>query len=623
MKLVMPVSHYPNPPRCASFTLRIRLISRYLAIALFACLASPFACAVGIGELTLKSHLFEPLHAQVELQLGQGEAINDSCLSLSAAEYEEEFFPTGLTVSLDSSRRIAVIRTRKPFIELFAIFRLKIQCRDMGSVSKTLTLLPEFGPISAARAAAASAQDNAREPDSVAGQNGRVRASQQPAEQEAVPLSSSGKLAADHANRESQSRLTLSGGPLDLSRIRNAKELKRELLALQKLFDEDDQTARLLTVQNQVSQMQEELKTIKQQLGLPELKGAASVVADTHRVNLPAVSQPAIGQVWRTALIALGLLVAILLTWLGLRYVARRKSQVRQPDISTVAIRAQHELQILNHVANAQTPLNPNSDAQMAHAVNLPYSKQTDLSAKKPRTISEAESEVMEEAELYAVHGHADKGIKILQEFVGQHPTSEKAWILLLSICSSRGQAKMFESAARKFLLHNKNSTSWVAIQALGRTLDRENPLYLDENNPGASVPLLPYFSQKKHRLIGDILVELNYLSSRDIENLLKDFDPKLHGRFGNYLVMSKQVSYAQLGEALMKQQADSTSLQSDSLPTLQQMEDLLKDFNPQRDGSVEEFLMSRKILMPTTEGASKHVVKATGPESQVLSLAE
>lgn len=570
----------------------------------------------------MQSSLGEPLYAQVDLRLEPGEAIDTSCLSLSGDEDSGGFFPVGWIADLDQSGRKVEIRTYKPFNELFAIFRLKIKCRGMGSISKTLTMLPEFDASAASRETAIAAPGNADEPSSVAAQNEAAHISGQPVAPGMPPTFPLRKTAAvtgagnlqlmpdqemslhqnnatskreSNRNKEhnTQFRLKLSGEPLDLSYIgkTNAEGLEL-LLARQMLLDEDDQAAQYLSVLHQMKLMQMELETLKLKLRLTELKKTSPSDAASRAVIAHTQSASENNPIWGSGLMLFGWLAAISLTWLGLRHVAQNRYRAPRPDTSTGERPARPEKQVSQPAAVVVPLTKHEKNSQMTQVVGAPP-KQTDIQAEKESPTSENESEVLEEAELYAVYGHPDKGIKILHQFVMQHPASEKAWMLLLSICSSRCQVKAFESAARNFLKHNENSPSWPAIQALGRTLDQENPLYVDENTLGASAPLLPYFAYHKHRPIGDILVELNYLSSQDMEDSLKEFNPKRHGRFGNYLVMRKLVSYAQLGEALMKQQASGNEL--DTLPTLQQMEDLLKDFDPQRDGSVEEFLMSRK----------------------------
>jgi len=142
----------------------------------------------------------------------------------------------------------------------------------------------------------------------------------------------------------------------------------------------------------------------------------------------------------------------------------------------------------------------------------------------------------------------------MLQEYIKQHPLSEKAWMLLLSIYSSNDQAEEFEKGARGFLKINKDNPLWETIQMLGRTLDKDNPLYKGEDDPSTSAASLTYHVQHEHRPVGEILIELGYLSQQDMVNCLEDFDSKLHGRFGNYLVQRRQITHAQLNESLLQQ---------------------------------------------------------------------
>jgi hypothetical protein len=181
-------------------------------------------------------------------------------------------------------------------------------------------------------------------------------------------------------------------------------------------------------------------------------------------------------------------------------------------------------------------------------------------------SLNKEEQTVLEEAELYAVYGHSDKAIRILLEFLDKFPKSENAWMLLLSVYSSNEQISEFENTSRKFLTYNNNSPHWKTVQALGRTLDKDNELYRDESNEVGAL-WLPS-NTTKQRLIGNILVELGYLSTQDMANCLGEFDPKQHGRFGNYLLMRRMINHTQLSEALLKQQSnDGTDAEANVVP--------------------------------------------------------
>lgn len=209
---------------------------------------------------------------------------------------------------------------------------------------------------------------------------------------------------------------------------------------------------------------------------------------------------------------------------------------------------------------------------------------------------------MLEEAGLYAANGRMDKGAEILWEIIERNPLKIDAWTLLLSVYSALCKVAEFEKTAREFLKYHKNSHAWSGIQVLGRTLDRDNPLYTDRNSQIAASPLLPD-ALNLHRPIGDILIEMGILSKREIMKYLDDFDPKQHGRFGGYLVARKVISIAQLDQALLQQQGVRAEAKCGDLPSLQEIEKFLVDFDPKRHGSVSKFLASRNVVTPEQLG--------------------
>ncbi len=120
--------------------------------------------------------------------------------------------------------------------------------------------------------------------------------------------------------------------------------------------------------------------------------------------------------------------------------------------------------------------------------------------------------------------------------------------------------------------------------------------------------------------------MEMGVLSKLDLQNFLDDFDPKKHGRFGGYLVARKAITLAQLDQALLQQQGVHTEVKFGDLPSLQGIENFLADFDPKRDGSVGEFMASRKAVTPkqlshllqqqSTHGAAVEITHADEPPS-------
>ena len=519
--------------------------------------------AVGIGELNLVSKLGERVEAYVDVQLSKGENIEDSCLSLAAVkegaiDSSNALLQTGLSTRFNKTTHKIEIRSKRPLNELVAEFSLQIQCKDSISTNtKVFTVLPEFGaaitpvaivvpkvvatpptPAVTVTKPAPSPVDNAK------------LLEETPLAVEPTPIAkkTSKKTAATTTKNASKGkaefRLQLSGGQLDISRVGKLSASDREVISAQrKMLDEDDQTAHLLAMQYQMKAMSEEIQTIRQKLASLETAKIEAKKAE------PLVSS----DTWRLILNILAGLAAIGLTVFGVRHYLQMKA--RAPKLEKVA-EIEHTPQPAIPVGESTLSIvHPSSSRQyqalqaLQDELDIPISmSDTDPSNKEEQT-------VLEEAELYAVYGHADKAIRILLEFLVQLPKSESAWMLLLSIYSSNAQVAEFEKASRKFLSHNKNSPHWKTIQALGRTLDKDNELYREESHELGAL-WLP--SKTTHtRPIGDILIELGYLSAQDMANCLGEFDPKQHGRFGNYLLTRRMINHSQLNEALLKQQSD------------------------------------------------------------------
>ena len=164
---------------------------------------------------------------------------------------------------------------------------------------------------------------------------------------------------------------------------------------------------------------------------------------------------------------------------------------------------------------------------------------------------------ILEEAELYSNHGRPATAVKILLDLLYRNPSNLAAWSLLLSNYSSLGNAIQFEETARSFLKHleyHEDSSLWVKIQALGRTLDKGNPLYIDHSGNTFVSPLLPGES-KPYRPLGNILLGMGILTEHILQSCLDSFDPLKHGRFGGFLLSNRVITLAQLDQALLQQQ--------------------------------------------------------------------
>lgn len=508
------------------------------------------------------SRLGERVEAYVDVQLGKSENIDDGCLSLAAVregavDSSNALLQTGLSTRFNKSTHKIEIRSKRPLNEPVAEFNLQIQCKDsVSSNTKVFAVLPEFGTaiapvtvvspklVAAPLPAVVVAKPAPSQIDS-AKMSEQAPLAVEPISSAKKPSQKSTVTSRKNASKgKTEFKLQLSGGQLDISRVGKLSANDLEVISAQrKMLDEDDQTAHLLTMQYQMKAMSEEIQAIRQKLASLETAKAEAKKAE------PLVSS----YTWQLILKLFAGLAAIGLTVFGVLHYMEMKA--RAPKLEKVE-EIEHAPQPANLVGEStHSIVHPTGSRQFQALQALQDELDVPISLSDTGASNKEEQTVLEEAELYAVYGHPDKAIRILLEFLVQFPKSENAWMLLLSIYSSNAQIPEFEKASRKFLSHNKNSPHWKTIQALGRTLDKDNELYREESHELGAL-WLPSAATKQ-RPIGDILIELGYLSAQDMANCLGEFDPKQHGRFGNYLLTRRMINHSQLNEALLRQQSD------------------------------------------------------------------
>jgi Tfp pilus assembly protein FimV len=498
---------------------------RFLMSASLLSLASPLACALSIGEVALTSYLNEPLHARIEVQLDAGELIDDSCISLTAADGSAITTLGNLPLSdirlqYNATQHLIHITSRQAFKDPYAVFQLKINCLQFGRVSKTLTVLPEFNDGTAPVSTAQNEQLISLAPNeatSPALSTSNLEAAPaiapriKPRRAKISPARNDLNVAPILKIQLPPFGLRLSTEPLDLTRFANLNpETLVWLKAQKELLNEEVSGNYLLTLNQDLTRTKQELESTKLQLSAQPFH-AQKLPSTPFTEALLKASLDFLHQ-WETLLLAIA---TSLTAWLSYRAIKNYRATGIQLTASS---------------QRAKPEVHPALEENEALAAN--------------------EIAVLEEGELYAIYGHPDKGIKVLREYLTLHPNSGKIWLRLLSIYSSQGLNKEFETAAKEFSRTNKNSQSWKMAQALGRTLDAQNPLYFDNNTRTNSA------SASEEKQIGDVLVELGHLSPESLSQCTQEFDAEKHGRFGHYLVTKQLITHAQLDEALFKQQS-------------------------------------------------------------------
>jgi tetratricopeptide (TPR) repeat protein len=471
------------------------------------------ARAVGIGDISLQSRLGEPLRARVELTLDKGERVDGSCLSLAPPDPREEDSGSYLTradlaYKTDGAQQYVLIGTQAPFNDAFAKLRLQIKCPGAGSIVKTLIALPDpdtytvqpplAAPMVQAVAAPASAVPS-------------VALDETPAAKTHEATGAPTKTVADNtapleAKKASPEKMAQSGGKPHTKHTPKAKskskaayptspakrDEKSGLKAVIKIQPfgapvsgkslADDQMASLLDMQHQVKELQAELAAMKLKLAQSGLDSASSAPQPASAPALPVaaaasapeniqkpVAKPPVAAKPPAAeddlpgelFAALGLALALLALWLGLRYYARSKSAAPAAE------------EALSEPAPAIKPVPPRGGKLQ------PVAEPGVIVAKdRPTEAKSEEDQALEEAVLYAAHKREGRAIEIAREIIKYNPAKTEAWSLLFSIYSAQGKKSEFEQAAREFLSHHKNHPLWGQIQSWGQALDRNNPLY-------------------------------------------------------------------------------------------------------------------------------------------------
>ena len=592
--------------------------------------------AVSIGEIVSQSKLGEPLSIQVELTHAPNEIIDSTCLSLIPPDLEEdgaqEYVASAtVAVKTEKGRQIAAITSHRPFNEAFGKIRLRVNCIGQGSVTKTLAFLPELDAVSAPALAlptvetlpietpaemAPLALNSAPSIKKPTIKNPTIRpgrlltppdVSSNLGQRESAALSMRAKRKKRVGSENFMFKL--SSDPIDESRIgKISGEERHLLLERQKLLDADDQMASFLAMQHQIKQLQDELGEIK--LKLTQLSGSSSVSrspiasvptqadASNRSATMPATIAPPTKKD-KFGLLAGGLAISILALLFGLRHYNRNRLQSWESTESDIEVIAESET---SETMSTDRSFNANSGTlskiqRNASSVTPPAKRDAPPTShpKPPEELSEADA-IVEEAELYSTYGHPERAILMLQELLQQHPTKVEAWELLLLILVNLKKTEEFEEAARDFMKAHKSSVSLKKIHALRRKLAQDNQPHIAGSTSSPDNTLSPP-DPNKRRLIGKILVETGALSAEEMTGYLDNFDAKLDGRIGEYLVSCRAITNEQLNEALRVQQTSDESAvheQYDSATpksATPNVEDFLPDTKEQTDPRLNEYM--------------------------------
>lgn len=499
-----------------------------IAAGLISCAGPLSSSAMLLGDLTVHSHLGQPLRASIPIRVEPDEALDGRCFSLARPEGQGNDASYLTQARFDLAGRGGqfqlMIRTAQAINEPFLRLLVQGDC-GQGHLSREFTLLLDPVEYSQAGLPSAGSPVDAgpqiqKEPERIA-LNARpdeaVRssaASPYPREKRVrrgslrtanpslrgmpgdAPLPEGG-VAQEPASRpaapEGGFRLRLSTSGLDLSKVGTMTEAQRQQLReKQLLLDADDQVANTLSMKNRIRQLEEQINSMQkvleqtssrmqmsEKLALPAAPKAASAPPPA-----PAIKAPAAGEGWLEntsfrSMAGVGLILALLVSgWWRWR---RRQAEVQLEAEFEQEFAASDMPQRASSVqprpeqtpSGAEKPQTADQDDDFLHASSIFADESTSV------TVTETES-VLDEADLYLAYGWANRAIESLQNYLEKHPDDVPLWKKLFEIYSSQGMKQEFEQLALRCQATVNDTGLWVLVQKLGRQLDAANPLYLE-----------------------------------------------------------------------------------------------------------------------------------------------
>lgn len=394
--------------------------------------------ALGLGDITVRSHLGEPLHATVTL-LGAPAETTAACFSLEASE--DGIVPpprAQLNIEQSGGQALLHIRTLQPVNDPVAQFVLVSGC-EVSLRREYVVLLDPPAPVApavsqdvpaavtpmaaaplAAPAPRASRPQHKTQRTPAASRPSAARAPQ-PA---AAPLAQAGTAP----------RLVLSGKrsipqPADTPAAQHPDAHRPDLarpqpasLTATELSDENTALFRKL------AHLEMQLAALQQRYAELETRQAATPVTVA-----PPPEQPA---QWPLYLLITGLLTAgiALVAWL------LRRNRSRQSSIPMDGMARSDAMPMTLSDITAWPQAEPLFAPQRMPEIAPPppHSEGT-----------EVKEDILDQAEVFMAHGHGDLAIHLLQEHLREAPTeSPVPWLLLLDLLHRGGDTEGYTAAS-------------------------------------------------------------------------------------------------------------------------------------------------------------------------------
>lgn len=399
-----------------------------------------FAAAIGLGEISVRSYLGQPLHATVAL-FGATSATQTDCFSLDASPGSiSPPLRAQLSVERTGGQALLHIRTSQAIHDPIAQFVLVSDCEARLQRDYVVLLDPPIQvesaivpdkpatdkSVTAGIGEAPSAASAPRATRRVSRGNSELAALARP---QAVPRQPAAR-AKQAVPASPTPRLVLSGRqPIQpkasppLQSDADRPDLASKNLSATELSDENTALSR-------------RIEYLETQLAMLQKRNAeldARRRATTTKLVPPSPQQPV---QWPLYLLAIGLLsgAGALATWLGRR--SRNRSPIDIPDDNSWV--RSDSLPTLSDKAR------PAEAAPFAAPRPL-----SEIDSPAMAESTEVKDNILDQAEVYMAHGHSDLAVHLLQEHLREAPTeSPVPWLLLLDLLRRAGDTAGYTAAS-------------------------------------------------------------------------------------------------------------------------------------------------------------------------------
>ncbi|MEQ1591206.1 MAG: hypothetical protein ABL892_02340 [Thiobacillaceae bacterium] len=416
------------------------------------------ACALGLGDLTMQSHLGEPLRASVKV-LGAPKDIQPDCFSVQGGNDGALPGAANARVALETraDETTLFITTSQAVNDPVLQMTLIANCADRLQRGYVVLLDPpanheRVNPslptvLDSTPLAQPHTQHPARERiRNTASRNSRLqnRVSTVSPRARANP-SRAAAVERKQNNAPVGSRLILSGGRYRHSDALDAPLALRLDMSLPDVSRPHSQAALSPTdLSDENTSLTHKLAHLETQLVALQARNNALEAARAQPAKIqPPPNTPSGTTPWsRYLMIGLGLLAGGVALSIGLRRLGRKKTAlITNDDASDLWLEPTAPAPVNNIQSEYAAPVKTEHTDHLAMSSPLPDPSNAALFSQSPSADgTEVKEDILDQAEVYVAHGRSNLAIHMLQEHLRIAPTeSPIPWLLLLDLLARDG----------------------------------------------------------------------------------------------------------------------------------------------------------------------------------------